>query len=128
MRSIKRIRWRKIEFRIKEKEMQYWMYLLVAIIFEVIGTTAMKLSEGFTKTVPSVFMFIFYILSLVALTYALKKIDMSMAYAVWAGVGTALITVVGIIFFKEPAGLFKIMSILLIIIGVVGLHLSNKAV
>lgn len=108
--------------------MQYWMYLLVAIIFEVIGTTAMKLSEGFTKTVPSVFMFIFYILSLVALTYALKKIDMSMAYAVWAGAGTALITVVGIMFFKEPAGLFKIMSILLIIIGVVGLHLSNKAV
>ncbi len=108
--------------------MHYWMYLLVAIIFEVIGTTAMKLSEGFTKTVPSVFMFIFYILSLVALTYALKKIDMSMAYAVWAGAGTALITVVGIMFFKEPAGLFKIMSILLIIIGVVGLHLSNKAV
>jgi small multidrug resistance pump len=107
--------------------MQYWMYLIVAIIFEVAGTTAMKFSEGFTKTLPSVFMFVFYILSLVALTYALKKIDMSMAYAVWAGVGTALITVVGILFFKEPAGLFKIMSILLIIIGVVGLHLSSEA-
>ena len=104
------------------------MYLIVAIIFEVAGTTAMKFSEGFTKTVPSIVMFVFYILSLVALTYALKKIDMSMAYAVWAGVGTALITVVGILFFKEPAGLFKVMSILLIIIGVVGLHLSSEAV
>jgi len=103
------------------------MYLIVAIIFEVAGTTAMKFSEGFTKTVPSIVMFVFYILSLVALTYALKKIDMSMAYAVWAGAGTALITVVGILFFKEPAGLFKVMSILLIIIGVVGLHLSSEA-
>ena len=107
--------------------MQYWIYLVIAIVFEVAGTTAMKFSEGFTKTVPSVLMFVFYILSLVALTYALKKIDMSMAYAVWAGVGTALITVVGILFFKEPAGLFKIMSILFIIIGVVGLHLSSEA-
>jgi small multidrug resistance pump len=72
-------------------------------------------------------MFVFYILSLVALTYALKKIDMSMAYAVWAGVGTALITLVGIFFFKEPATMLKLVSIALIIIGVVGLHLSGEA-
>jgi small multidrug resistance pump len=104
-----------------------WIYLVAAIILEVAGTTAMKFSEGFTKTIPSVFMFLFYILSLVALTYALKKIDMSMAYAVWAGVGTALITLVGIFFFKESASLFKVMSIALIIIGVVGLHLSSES-
>lgn len=108
--------------------MQYWLYLIVAIVFEVAGTTAMKFSDGFTKTVPSVVMFVFYILSLVALTYALKRIDMSIAYAVWAGVGTALITIVGIVLFKEPAGLVKIVSILLIIAGVVGLHLSSKSV
>jgi len=107
--------------------MQYWIYLVIAIVFEVAGTTAMKFSEGFTKTVPSVLMFVFYILSLVALTYALKKIDMSMAYAVWAGVGTALITIVGIFLFKEPVGMVKILSIVLIIIGVVGLHLSSEA-
>jgi len=108
--------------------MQQWIYLIVAIMFEVAGTTAMKMSEGFTKTVPSVVMFVFYILSLVALTYALKKIDMSMAYAVWAGVGTALITLVGIFFFKEPATMLKLASIALIIIGVVGLHLSGNNV
>jgi small multidrug resistance pump len=107
--------------------MQQWMYLIVAIIFEVAGTTAMKMSEGFTKTVPSVVMFVFYILSLVALTYALKKIDMSMAYAVWAGVGTALITLVGIFLFKEPATMLKLASIALIIIGIVGLHLGGEA-
>ncbi len=106
--------------------MQQWLYLIMAIIFEVAGTTAMKFSEGFTKTVPSVVMFLFYILSLIALTYALKKIDMSMAYAVWAGVGTALITLIGIVFFKEPSSMLKIVSIVLIIAGVVGLHLSGK--
>ncbi len=108
--------------------MEHWIYLAVAIILEVAGTTAMKFSEGFTKILPSVMMFVFYILSLVALTYALKKIDMSMAYAIWAGFGTALIAVVGIYFFKEPVSVVKIGSIALIIVGVVGLHLSAEAI
>ena len=102
-----------------------WFYLISAIILEVAGTTSMKLSEGFSKTVPSAAMFLFYILSLIALTYALKKFEVSVAYAIWAGVGTALITVVGMVYFKEAVTLVKIGSIALIIIGVVGLHLSN---
>ena len=105
-----------------------WFYLILAIALEVAGTTSMKLSEGFTKTIPSIAMFVFYILSLAALTLALKKFEMSMAYAIWAGLGTALITVVGIVYFKEAVSLVKIGSILLIIIGVVGLHLSSKGV
>ncbi len=106
--------------------MQSWLYLILAIIFEVAGTTFMKLSNGFTKLVPSVMMFVFYILSLVVLTYALKKFDVSVAYAIWAGVGTALITIVGFVFFKEPITLMRIGSVLFIIIGVVGLHLSSS--
>ena len=106
--------------------MQSWLYLILAIIFEVTGTTFMKLSNGFMKLVPSVMMFVFYILSLVVLTYALKKFDVSVAYAIWAGVGTALITIVGFIFFKEPITLMRIGSVLFIIIGVVGLHLSSS--
>jgi len=106
--------------------MEAWLFLLGAIVLEVAGTTAMKFSEGFTKAIPSIAMFVFYILSLAALTFALKKIDMSMAYAIWAGVGTALITVIGIYFFKEPVSLAKVASIVLIILGVVGLHLSGK--
>lgn len=108
--------------------MQNWLFLIGAIALEVAGTTAMKMSEGFTKTVPSIMMFIFYVLSLIALTYALKKFDMSMAYAIWAGVGTALITIIGIYFFKEPTSIVKIVSIMLIIAGVVGLHLSSDPV
>jgi len=104
----------------------HWLYLIAAIVFEVIGTTSMKLSEGFTKIIPSIAMFIFYILSLIALTFALKKIDVSIAYAIWSGVGTALITIFGIIIFKESISVIKIVSIILIITGVVGLHLTQQ--
>ena len=106
--------------------MQGWIYLIIAILFEVAGTTAMKMSDGYTKVVPSVLMFVFYILSLVALTYALKKFDLSVAYAIWAGVGTVLISIIGIFFFKESVSALKVVSILFIVMGVVGLHLSNK--
>jgi small multidrug resistance pump len=106
--------------------MIYWIYLILAIIFEVIGTTSMKLSDGFTKLLPSISMFIFYLLSLTALTFALKKFDVSMTYAIWSGLGTALITIVGVFLFKESMGLMKIISIGFIIIGVVGLHLSGE--
>ena len=105
---------------------QSWIWLIGAIVFEVLGTTAMKLSEGFTKTGPSVAMGLFYVLSLTALTYALKKFDVSMAYAIWSGVGTALITFIGIWYFKESISVMKLASIGLIIIGVVGLHLSGE--
>ena len=107
--------------------MLHWLYLTGAIILEVAGTTSMKLSEGFTRTVPSILMFVFYILSLVCLTLALKKIDVGAAYAIWAGLGTALIAVIGIYFFREPATLLKLGSIGLIIIGVTGLHLSGTS-
>ena len=103
-----------------------WIYLISAIVFEVLGTTAMKLSEGFTKTMPSVAMGVFYLLSLTMLTLALKKFDVSVAYAIWSGLGTALITLIGIWYFKEPATLIKLGSITLIIIGVVGLQLQQS--
>ena len=103
-----------------------WFYLLLAIAFEVTGTTFMKLSDGFSKLGPSIAMFIFYILSLSALSFALKKIEVGTAYAIWSGLGTALITIIGIIIFKESLSILKIISIILIIIGVVGLQLSAE--
>ena len=101
-------------------------YLILAIIFEVSGTICMKLSQGFTKTVPSILMIVLYIISLGLLTLALKKIDVSIAYAIWAGMGTALIATVGILWFKEPISALKIISLGLVIIGVIGLNLSSK--
>jgi small multidrug resistance pump len=105
--------------------MQYWLYLAGAIMLEVAGTTSMKLSHGFSKILPSVLIFVFYTASFTALTFALKKIDVSSAYAIWSGIGTALITVIGIAYFREPVTIIKIVSIALIILGVVGLNLSG---
>lgn len=102
-----------------------WVYLVLAIVLEVSGTTCMKLSEGFTKTVPSILLFVFYTLSFGMLTLALKRIDVSVAYAVWSGMGTALIATIGILYFKEPMTALKLISLALIIGGVVGLNLSS---
>jgi small multidrug resistance pump len=102
-----------------------WLYLVLAIVLEVSGTTSMKLSQGFTKILPSMLMFLFYGLSLSALTLALKKIDVSVAYAVWSGLGTALIASVGVLWFREPLNALKIISLLLIILGVIGLNLGG---
>lgn len=105
--------------------MQQWFLLAAAIALEVAGTTAMKLSEGFTRPLPSALIFVFYAASFTALTYALKKIDVSVAYAVWSGVGTILIAAIGIVYFREAATTLKLVSILLIVAGVVGLNLGG---
>jgi len=102
-----------------------YLYLVGAILFEVFGTTCMKLSEGFTRTLPSVLIFVFYGISFAMFTLALKRLDVSLAYAIWAGLGTVCITAIGILYFKEPNSVFKMVSIAFIIIGVVGLNLSN---
>jgi len=105
--------------------MKHWLLLALAIIFEIAGTTSMKLSDGLTKLIPSILIFIFYAASFWAFTIALRKIEISIAYAVWSGVGTAMIAIIGVMYFREPATAIKIISILLIIIGVVGLNLNG---
>jgi small multidrug resistance pump len=103
-----------------------WVYLILAIITEVIGTAAMKESHGFTKVVPSITMLAFYGLAFAFLTLAVKKIDVSTGYAIWAGMSTALIAAVGILYFKEPATAIKIASVALIVLGVIGLTLAEQ--
>ncbi len=105
--------------------MNGWIFLVLAIIFETLGTTAMKLSDGFTNLLPSVFLFIFYGLSFTFFTFALKTMQVSTAYAVWAGLGTAIISIIGFAYFKEPVSAAKLLSIAAIIAGVVGLRLSG---
>ncbi|MFK5969235.1 MAG: multidrug efflux SMR transporter [Candidatus Marithrix sp.] len=103
-----------------------WVVLIVAIILEVSGTVAMKLSDGFTKVIPIIAMLIFYAVGLSLLALTLKVIDISIAYAVWSGLGTVLITIIGIVWFKEPATVTKILSITLIVVGVVGLNIDHS--
>lgn len=103
-----------------------WIILIFAILTEVAGTTAMKLSRGFTRVGPSIAMGAFYIISFVLLTMALKKINVGVAYAIWSGIGTALIAMIGFLWFKETMNAIKIVSLALIILGVIGLELGSK--
>ena len=102
-----------------------YFYLLGAIVLEVCGTTSMKLSQGFTRLWPSILIFVFYGLSFTLLTVVLKKIEVSIAYAIWSGVGTALIATLGILYFKDSLTLLKLVSLALVILGVIGLNLSE---
>lgn len=98
-----------------------WMFLFIGIVLEVVGTTSMKLSEGLTRPLYSVTMFVCYGLSLAAIALALKQLEVSLVYAIWAGLGTALIAAIGVVYFHEPLTALKMISIGLIIAGVVGL-------
>ena len=102
-----------------------WVYLVCAIVLEVAGTTSMKLSEGFTRLGPSVAIFVLYGLAFTSLTLALKSFEVSVAYAVWAGLGVAMISLVGVVYFQEPLTALKLGSLLLIVAGVVGLNASG---
>ena len=104
--------------------MNAWILLGLAIVCEVAGTVCMKLSDGFSKLVPSALLFVLYGIAFTMLTLALKKIDLGTAYAIWAGAGTALVAVIGFWIFKDTISLWKISCILLIIVGVIGLKMA----
>lgn len=105
--------------------MQSWGLLIVAICLEVAGTTSMKLSNGFERFWPSLLIFVFYALSFTALTLVLKRMEVGPVYAIWSGLGTALVAVIGYVWFKETMTPLKLGSICLILLGVVGLHLTE---
>lgn len=105
----------------------HWWYLSAAVFFEVIGTTAMKLSKGFSNIGFAVLMFSCYGVAFVFNTLALRKLDLSVTYAIWCGVGTALVAVIGMTYFREDVSTLKVVSIVLIVVGVVGLAMSVKS-
>ncbi|BFH13695.1 multidrug efflux SMR transporter [Paenibacillus melissococcoides] len=104
----------------------HWVYLCFAIALEVAGTVSMKLSQGFTRLWPSVLMIVFYILAFSSLNLSLKQVPVSVAYAIWSGLGTAAIAVIGYLVFQESMSLLKGVSILLIILGVIGLNVGGQ--
>jgi len=106
----------------------YWLYLGLAILLEVIGTTSMKISDGMSKLAPSIIMFVCYGASFSMLALALKRIDVSIAYAIWSGLGIVVITIIGFLYFNEQLNTTKLVAIALILVGVVLLNLSDRAV
>ena len=103
-----------------------WLLLFFGIVREVCGTTCMKFSNGFTRIAPSVAMILFYMSSLGLLTLALRHIPLNVAYAIWSGMGTLLVVILGVVFFHETTSIPKMASILLIILGVIGVRLSGS--
>ena len=84
----------------------------------------MKLSDGFSNVKYAIGMLIFYVLSLSMLTLALKKLEIGTAYAIWSGVGIVLLSIIGVVFFKESINLSKIIFVSFILIGTIGLNLN----
>jgi small multidrug resistance pump len=103
-----------------------WIFLTVAILFEVASITSMKLSRGLTETGPSIAVVVFYVCSAAAVILAMKRLELSTAYAIWSGVGTALAAAIGVAYFREPMTLLKIGSLALVILGVVGLSIAGR--
>jgi len=106
--------------------MPAWLLLVGAVTMEVIGTTALKLSDGFSRLVPTVVTVCGYLMAFIALGFVLKRMEVGVAYAIWAGLGTALVALVGVFFFGETMNWIKAVSLVLIVIGLVGLNLAGQ--
>lgn len=102
------------------------LFLGVAILFEVFGSTMLKLSNGFTVLLPSIGVVIGFVMSFILLGLALREIALSTAYAIWSGLGTALTACIGFIIFFEKMSVLKVVALLLIIFGVVILNKSKE--
>jgi small multidrug resistance pump len=102
-----------------------WVLLISAITAEVIATSFLRLSEGFTKLVPSVVVAVSYLAAFTLLAQALKKMELGIAYAIWSGLGTAAIAVIGMLFMDESVTTTKILGLVLIIGGCVMLNLTS---
>ncbi len=107
--------------------MQY-LYLLIAIISEVAATSALKASEQFTKPVPSLIVIIGYASAFYFLSLTLKTIPVGIAYAIWSGIGTILIAVIGVLLYKQQLDSPAIIGLALIIVGVIIINLFSKSV
>ncbi|KHK58848.1 hypothetical protein PI87_03765 [Ralstonia sp. A12] len=107
--------------------MNAWLLLAGTIVAEVIGTLCLKLSEGFSKPLWIIGTAICYGLAFWGLAIVMKRIDMSITYAVWSGVGTVLTAIVGVMLFKEGLSMAKLSGIGMVVCGVVLLNLSGTS-
>lgn len=113
---------------ISRKNKMAYSYLAIAIIAEVIATSALKASEEFTKVVPSIIVIIGYGAAFYFLTHVLKTIPVGVTYAIWSGLGIVLVTIAGIILYKQIPDLPAVLGMGLIVAGVVVINVFSKTV
>lgn len=105
--------------------MMNWLYLAVAIVTEVIGTSALKYSDGFSRLLPSVVVVVSYGISFFLLSLTLRSLPVGIVYAVWSGVGIVLLALIGTFFFKQSLDWPAIVGIGLILAGVLVINLFS---
>ncbi|MFB8227174.1 DMT family transporter [Cellulosimicrobium sp. NPDC055967] len=102
-----------------------WIVLILSGMLEAGWALSLKASHGFTKLWPSVGFVGMLVLSMVGLSIALKSLPVGVAYGVWVGIGASLTAVLAVVLFDEPVTVLKVISLVLIVAGVVGLNLSG---
>ena len=103
-----------------------WLYLIIAGIFEVVWAVGLKYTEGFTRLLPSAVTLAAMVVSFGFLSQALKTIPVGTGYAVWTGIGAVGTAILGIVLFQEPREFARILCILLIVAGIIGLKLTSS--
>jgi small multidrug resistance pump len=114
--------------RQKLRKYMNWLYLAIAIVLEVIATSALKASDGFTRLLPSMVVVVGYATAFYTLSLTLRTMPVGVVYAVWSGVGVVLITLVGWLWFKQELDIPAFIGIGLIAAGVIVLNFFSKAV
>lgn len=105
-----------------------YFYLLIAVVFEIIGTSALQSSQQFTRLVPSIVVLIGFTGALYFLTLTLKYMPLGIVYAIWSGFGIVLITAISFFWFRQPVDLPAILGLTLIIAGIVIINLFSNTV
>ena len=103
----------------------YWVALFFAGLFEVCWAVGLKMTEGFSKLLPSIVTIVGTILSFALLSVAMKKLPLSMAYAIWTGIGTVGTVLFGVFYFHEPITFPHIICVVMIVVGIIGLKFLN---
>jgi small multidrug resistance pump len=105
-----------------------WVLLLGAILSEVSATVSLRLSEGFSKAVPSTVVVVGYLLSFALLAQVLKRgLPVGVAYAIWSALGVALVAVIGAAFLREPLSRLQVAGLVLVILGVIAVQSGTQA-
>ncbi len=114
--------------QLRSIHMKHWIFLYIAIVSEVVGTSALRASEGFTRLWPSIVVVVGYALSFYFLSLTLKTIPIGVAYAIWSGIGIALIVLIAWIIYGQALDLPGVIGVALIVTGVIILNLFSKSV
>lgn len=104
-----------------------WLYLLIAIFAEIVATTALKKTEGFSQLLPSALTLVGYAIAFYFLSLSLRTIPVGIAYAVWSGVGIVAISIIGIVLFQQKLDLAALVGIGFIVLGVLVLNIFSKS-